>query len=94
MLMEAQKMQKELLKIQDELSKTVYDGESSMVKAKVNGDGKVLSIEFNLDNDFEKDDIEMLEDMTIVAINDAVNKSKADKEKKLGKYGSGLSGLM
>ena len=38
MMMEAQKMQKELLKIQEDLSKTVYDGESSMVKVKVNGD--------------------------------------------------------
>ena len=94
MMMEAQKMQKELLNIQEDLSKTVYDGESSMVKVKVNGDSEVLSVKFDLDEDFEKDDIEMLEDMVVVAINDAVSKAKADKEKKLGKYGSGLSGLM
>ena len=94
MMMEAQKMQKELLKIQDDLSKTVYDGESSMVKVKVNGDNEVLAVKFDLDDDFEKEDIEMLEDMVVVAINDAVSKAKADKEKKLGKYGSGLSGLM
>ena len=62
MMMEAQKMQKELLKIQEDLSKTVYDGESSMVKVKVNGDSEVLSVKFDLDDDFEKDDIEMLED--------------------------------
>ena len=39
-------------------------------------------------------DIEMLEDMIIVAYNDASKKVDSDKEKKLGKYGNGLSGLM
>jgi nucleoid-associated protein EbfC len=94
MMMEAQKMQKELLKIQDDLAKTVYDGESSMVKVKVNGNNEVLSVMFDLDEEFAKDDVEILEDMVVVAINDAIGKVKADKEKKLGKYGSGLSGLM
>ena len=94
MMMEAQKMQKELLKIQDDLAKTVYDGESSMVKVKVNGYNEVLSVMFDLDEEFAKDDVEILEDMVVVAINDAIGKAKADKEKKLGKYGSGLSGLM
>ena len=94
MMMEAQKMQKELLKIQDDLAKTVYDGESSMVKVKVNGNNEVLSVMFDLDEEFAKDDVEILEDMVVVAINDAIGKAKADKEKKLGKYGSGLSGLM
>ena len=94
MMMEAQRMQKELLKIQDDLSKTVYEGESSMVNVKINGDNEVLSVKFNIADDFEKDDFEMLEDMVVVAINDAVCKAKADKEKKLGKYGNGLSGLM
>lgn len=94
MMMEAQRMQKELLKIQDDLSKTVYEGESAMVNVKINGDNEVLSVKFNIADDFEKDDFEMLEDMVVVAINDAVGKAKADKEKKLGKYGNGLSGLM
>ena len=94
MMMEAQRMQKELLKIQDDLSKTVYEGESAMVNVKINGDNEVLSVKFNVADDFEKDDFEMLEDMVVVAINDAVGKAKADKEKKLGKYGNGLSGLM
>ncbi len=94
MMMEAQKMQKELLKIQDDLAKTVYDGESSMVKVKVNGNNEVLSVMFDLDEEFAKDDVEILEDMVVVAINDAIGKAKADKEKKLGKYGSGFSGLM
>ena len=36
----------------------------------------------------------MLEDMLMVAMNDAVKKVAADKEKKMGKYGQGLAGLM
>ena len=40
------------------------------------------------------DDKDMLEDMFMVAMNDAVKKIAADKEKKMGKYGHGLAGLM
>ena len=40
------------------------------------------------------DDIEMLEDMIMVAMNEAVKKAEADKEQRLGKYSQGLTGLM
>ena len=36
----------------------------------------------------------MLEDMVMVAFNDASKKVDSDKEKKFGKYGNGLAGLM
>ena len=36
----------------------------------------------------------MLEDMVMLAMNDAVKKVISDKEKKMGKYGQGLAGLM
>ena len=36
----------------------------------------------------------MLEDMIMDAMNDAVKKSDIDKEKRLGKYSQGLTGLM
>ena len=41
----------------------------------------------------EKDDIELLEDMIVSALKDAQKKATADKEKKLGKFGQGMSGL-
>ena len=95
LMREAQKMQKELQKTQQDLENTDYDGISSMVKIVLNGNKEMKSI--SIDKSVEissEDDIEMLEDMIIVAFNDASKKVDSDKEKKLGKYGNGLSGLM
>lgn len=94
MMQEAQKLQKELQKTQKELSNSIYTGSSSLVEITINGDKEVKSVKISLDKDIDKDDIELLEDMIVVAFNDAVKKSNSDKEKKLGKYGQGLSGLM
>ena len=95
LMREAQKMQKKLQKTQQDLENTDYDGISSMVKIVLNGNKEMKSI--SIDKSVEissEDDIEMLEDMIVVAFNDASKKVDSDKEKKLGKYGSGLSGLM
>ena len=94
LMREAQKMQKELQKTQSELENTKYEGSSSLVSVVLNGNKNVVSVKINSDESLDKDDIEMLEDMIVVAFNDASKKVDADKEKKLGKYGQGLSGLM
>ena len=41
----------------------------------------------------DKDEIEMLEDMIVVAINDAFKKIDKDVEEKMGKYTKGMPGL-
>lgn len=94
LMKEAKKMQKDLQKTQEDLANTTYEGSSSLVKIKLNGNKELLEVKINIDESLEKDDIEMLEDMILVAFNDAVAKVDADKEHKLGKYGSGLTGLM
>ena len=91
---EAQKMQKNLEKTQTELGNTTYEGSSSLVSVTLNGNKDIKSVKINSDDVLEKEDIEMLEDMIMVAFNEAAKKVDADKEKKLGKYGQGLSGLM
>ena len=94
MMREAQKLQKELLKTQEELEKTEYEASSSLVKVKINGNKELVSIDIDKENPLDKEDIEMLEDMIMVAFNEAIKKADQDKNAKLGKYGSGLSGLM
>lgn len=94
LMREAQKMQKDLQKTQKELSNTTYTGVSSLVNITLNGNKDVLEVKINSNESFDKDDIEILEDMILVAFKDAANKVDNDKEKKLGKYGSGLTGLM
>ena len=94
LMQEAQKMQADLNKTQKELSNTEYEGTSSFVKVVVNGNKKVLSLKIDSESGIEKDEIELLEDMVMLAINDAMKKVDEDKEKKLSKYGNGLAGLM
>ena len=95
LMMQAKKMQKDIEKTQKELENTEYEGSSSCVELVLNGNKELKSIKLNFDDDFNgKDDVEMLEDMILVAFNDAQKKVDADKNKKLGKYGSNLSGLM
>lgn len=94
LMREAQKMQKELTKTQEELEKTTYEGSSSLVNVVVNGKKELVSIKINSEESIEKDEIELLEDMILVAVNDALKKAEEDKNKKLSKYGQGLTGLM
>lgn len=91
---QAQKMQKELQKTQEELSRTHYEGKSSLVSVILDGNKNVISVKINADDSLDKDDISLLEDMILVAFNDAAKKVDLDKENKFGKYGSGLAGMM
>ena len=94
LMKEAQKVQKELQKTQKELEDTVYEGNSSLIQIKMNGKKEIISVKINLEESIEKEDIELLEDMIMVAVNDGIKKVDADKEKKMNKYGQGLSGLL
>ena len=89
-------MQAQLQKDQEELEKKEYTGNSSLVNVKINGKYEVLEVKIDLPvgEILEEDDKEMLEDMIMVAINDAVKKVEEEKENKMGKYGQGLTGLM
>ena len=94
LMREAQKMQKNLEKTQKELNESTYEGTSSLVNIVLNGNKNIVSVKIKATEDFSVDDVELLEDMIMVAFNDAAKKVDADKEQKLGKYGQGLAGLM
>lgn len=94
LMREAQKMQKELQNTQKELENTIYEGSSSLVFVKMNGKKELVSVEIKNDDELSNEDLEMLQDMIMVAVNDAGKKVDKDKESKLSKYGNGLSGLM
>ena len=95
LMMQAQKMQKDLQKVQKELENKEYEGNSSFVKVILNGNKEMKNIKINFEDAIsDKEDMEMLEDMIIVAYNDAIKKVDSDRENNLGKYGKGLSGLI
>lgn len=91
MLKQAQNMQSKMLKTQEEVNSKVFYGESSYVKVELIG-GNVKSIKINTDS-LDKDDIEMLEDMLIVAIGNAKTAYDKEMEEKMGAYTKGIPGL-
>ena len=93
-LQEAQKMQAQIQKEQKELEGTIYEGNSSIVSVKMNGKYQVIEVKVNLEEAIDASDKEMLEDVILLAVNDATKKIAQDKEKKMGKFGQGLAGLM
>ena len=92
--MNIQNMQADLTKKQAELESNMYEGKSSLVTVVLNGKKEIKKLTIDNKDSIDKDDLEVLEDMIMVAFNEASHKVDADKEKILGKYGQGLSGLM
>jgi hypothetical protein len=87
MLRQAQQMQKDMLKVKEEIDNTEFVGESSFVKVTLKGDKTVKQVEIDAET-LDKDDIEALEDMIVVAVNDANKKIDAETQKKMGKFGN------
>lgn len=93
LMAQAQKMQKDMQRKQQEIYNTDYEGTSQLVDVVVSGDKKIKNVTLkNMDN-FEKEDLEILEDMIKIALNDAFSKVDADFESKMGMYGKQLGGL-
>lgn len=90
-LKQAQAMQKDMMKAQEEVGKMTFVASKDLVTVEVNGNRKVTKV--ILSEDIDTDDIEMLEDMIMIATNDALSQAEAEMEKKLGKYSKGMPGL-
>ena len=90
---QAQAMQKDMLKAKQEIDKTIFEGTSSFVKVTIDGTKKVQKVEIDKAVELSSDDLEMLEDMVLLAINDAMNKVDELTEQKMGKFSNSLPGL-
>lgn len=92
MMKQAQKLQKDMMKAKEEIDKTEFVGKSSFVTATVMGNKEVKNIKIDAELN-ELDDVEMLEDMLVVALNDAMKQIEVETENKLGKFTQGMPGL-
>lgn len=88
LMRQAQKMKNDLEKTQKELESTVYEGSSNGIVIKVNG--KCEAQEVNIPEEL-MDDREMLQDMILIAFNEAVANVEKDREDKLGAATNGLN---
>lgn len=86
MMKQAQALQKDMLKAKKEIDEKEFVGESSLVKITLLGTKEVKSVKIDSSSELDKEDIEMLEDMIMVAFNDATKKIDTETEKKMGKF--------
>lgn len=88
MMKQAQMMQQKLADAQNELEEMEIEGESGggMVKVVCNGKKVISSISID-PKAVDPDDVEMLEDLIVAAINDAYSVADEEYEDKMGMFG-------
>ena len=92
MMKQAQKMQQELLRMQDEQENKTYSATAGggMVTAAVNGKHEVVDLKINPEA-VDPDDVEMLQDMVIAAVNEAMRAADADAANNMSRLTGGLN---
>ena len=92
MMKQAQKLQKQMMKMQEELAERTVESAAGggMVKVVANGKQQVLSIEIEKEV-VDPDDVEMLQDLVLAAVNDALQKSQEMATGEMGKLTGGMN---
>lgn len=91
MMKQVKKMQEQMLKAQEELGTKVIQGSAGggAVTVEVNGHKKILSINIKPEV-VDPDDIEMLQDLVMTAVNDALTKAEDMANDDMGKFTGGM----
>ena len=94
LMRQAQKMQEDMVKAQEELANAQVEGVSGggMVKITMSGKKEIVGVKL-MREAVAPDDVEMLEDLIVAAIKDAETKVQALNDDKMGGFGN-LGGLM
>lgn len=91
MMKQAKAMQKKMMAEHEELAKEEFVGKApdDMVTATFTGDNKLVDLKINKEA-VDPDDIDMLQDLVVAAINDGMKKVNDATQKSLGKYTRGM----
>ena len=92
MVKQAQKMQQQMLQMQQEMESKEYEATAGggMVTAAVNGKHELLRLSIDPEA-VDPEDVEMLQDMVIAAVNEAMRKAEADATANMSKLTGGLN---
>ena len=92
MLKQAQKMQQDLLRMQQEQESKTFTAKAGggMVTATVNGKHEMVNLEINPEA-VDPDDVEMLQDMIIAAVNEAMRAAEAEAANNMSRLTGGLN---
>ncbi len=95
LMRQAQKMQEQLAKTQEELDEKVYEAQSGggMVSCTVNGKRELVKLTIKPEA-VDPDDVEMLEDLVTAAINEALRLGEETREKAMASVTGGMGGLL
>ena len=88
MMKQAQKLQKDMMSVKEEIDSKEFVGESSLVKVTLKGTKEIVKVDIDKSNTLDSEDLEMLEDMIMVAVTEAMKKIDSETEKKMGKFGN------
>ncbi len=92
MMKQAQKMQQELLRMQEEQEKATYAASAGggMVTARVNGKHEVVELTIKPEA-VDPDDVEMLQDMVMAAVNEAMRTADAEAANNMSRLTGGMN---
>ena len=92
LMKQAQKMQQDMLRMQEEMEKKTYTAAAGggMVSATVNGKHEVVALEIKPEA-VDPDDVEMLQDMVIAAVNEAMRTADTDASNNMSRLTGGLN---
>ena len=92
MMKQAQKLQQEMLRMQEEQEKATYTAQAGggMVSATVNGKHELVGLEINPEA-VDPDDVEMLQDMVIAAVNEAMRTADAEAAQNMSRLTGGMN---
>lgn len=92
MIKQAQKMQQDMLKMQQDMEAKEYEAAAGggMVTAAVTGKRELVRLTIDPEA-VDPDDVEMLQDMVIAAVNEAMRKAEADANANMSKLTGGLN---
>ncbi|HOQ68131.1 MAG TPA: YbaB/EbfC family nucleoid-associated protein [Candidatus Atribacteria bacterium] len=92
LMKEAQKMQAKIARMQEELKEKTVEASSGggMVKVVCNGQQEIIDIEIEPEL-LEEKDVEMLQDLILAAVNEALRRSREIAEEEMGKITGGLN---
>ncbi|WDU79634.1 MULTISPECIES: YbaB/EbfC family nucleoid-associated protein [Lysinibacillus] len=92
MMKKMQKMQKEMMEAQEALNAEQFEGVAGggMVKVTVSGQREVVSVTLD-ESVVDPEDIEMLQDLIVIATNEALKKVEEKTNSTMGKFTQGLN---
>ena len=93
MLKQAQQMQKDIENVQNELDELQINSESGGGLVQVTINGKMEVLDLNLQDEILTEEKEIIEDLIISAVNNAISKAQDESQNRMNSVAGGMLGL-